>query len=102
AILKDLVKAGLTPDDIGSIAPFRAQAELLRETLESDRRHPALARITAATVDAFQGNERKAILFDLTTLHPAKPHEDHRRLNVSLTRAEDLLIILGARPIVKD
>lgn len=95
--LKDLVKAGLHPDDVGYIAPFRAQAQLLRERLEEDRRNPGLARITVATVDAFQGNERKAILFDLTTLRPAKPHEDHRRLNVSLTRAEDLLVLLGPR-----
>ena len=97
AVLKDLLKAGLAPDQVGYIAPFRAQANLLRETLEADRRNPGLAAITVATVDAFQGNERKAILFDLTTLRPAKPHEDHRRLNVSLTRAEDLLILMGPR-----
>ena len=96
-LLKELLKAGYAPDDLGYIAPFRAQANLLRETLEADRRNPGLAAITVATVDAFQGNERKAIIFDFTTLHPAKPHEDHRRLNVSLTRAEDLLILLGPR-----
>jgi superfamily I DNA and/or RNA helicase len=99
-VLKDLVKQGLHPDDVGYIAPFRAQAQLLREALEADKRHPGLARVTVATVDAFQGNERKAIVFDLVTLHPAKPHEDHRRLNVSLTRAEDLLVILGRRRFV--
>ncbi|MEA3137049.1 MAG: replication ATP-dependent helicase/nuclease Dna2 [Thermoplasmata archaeon] len=96
-LLKDLLKSGLAPDEVGYIAPFRAQAQLLRETLENDRRNPGLAAITVATVDAFQGNERKAIVFDFTTLHPAKPHEDHRRLNVSLTRAEDLLVLLGPR-----
>jgi hypothetical protein len=96
-ILKDLVKSGLPPSDVGYIAPFRAQAQLVREALENDRRNPGLAAITVATVDAFQGNERKAIVFDFTTLHPAKPHEDHRRLNVSLTRAEDLLVLLGPR-----
>jgi DNA polymerase III delta prime subunit len=99
-LLKDLVRQGLHPEDVGYIAPFRAQAQLLREALEADRRHPGLARVTVATVDAFQGNERKAIVFDLVTLHPAKPHEDHRRLNVSLTRAEDLLVILGRRRFV--
>jgi superfamily I DNA and/or RNA helicase len=97
SLLKELLKSGLTPDEVGYIAPFRAQANLLREALEADRRNPSLAAITVATVDAFQGNERKTIVFDFTTLHPAKPHEDHRRLNVSLTRAEDLLILLGPR-----
>lgn len=100
-VLKDLVKSGLAPEEVGYIAPFRAQAQAVREALEAEKRSPALARITAATVDAFQGNERKAIVFDLTTLHPAKPHEDHRRLNVSLTRAEDLLVILGRRRFVE-
>jgi hypothetical protein len=99
-LLKDLLRQGLAPEDVGYIAPFRAQAELLRGTLAEERRHPALARVTCATVDAFQGNERKAIVFDLTTLHPAKPHEDHRRLNVSLTRAEDLLVVVGPRRFV--
>lgn len=100
AIVKELVKQGIAPEDIGYITPFRAQAEAVRETIAENSRLAALGRCTIATVDAFQGNERKAILFDLTTLHPAKPHEDHRRLNVSLTRAEDLLIILGPRKFV--
>jgi DNA replication ATP-dependent helicase Dna2 len=99
-VLKELIKQGLAPEDIGYITPFRAQAEHLREVIEGNSRLGTLGRCTIATVDAFQGNERKAILFDLTTLHPAKPHEDHRRLNVSLTRAEDLLMILGPRRFV--
>ncbi len=99
-VLREFVKQGFDPSDLGYIAPFRAQAELFRETVASNARLAAFTRTTAATVDAFQGNERKAILFDLTTLHPAKPHEDHRRLNVSVTRAEELLIILGPRKFV--
>ncbi|MFA5944967.1 MAG: AAA domain-containing protein, partial [Candidatus Thermoplasmatota archaeon] len=39
-LLKELLKAGYAPDDLGYIAPFRAQANLLRETLEADRRNP--------------------------------------------------------------
>lgn len=99
-LLKDLVKQGLHPSDLGYITPFRAQAERFRERVEGDRKLAGFAHTTAATVDAFQGNERKAILFDLTTTHPARPHEDHRRLNVSLTRAEDLLVIIGPRRMV--
>jgi hypothetical protein len=99
---QELLKQGLTAADVGYITPFRAQADLFRDTVAAGKSKLApLARMTAATVDAFQGNERRAILFDLTTTHPAKPHEDHRRLNVSLTRAQDLLVILGPRPFVK-
>jgi DNA polymerase III delta prime subunit len=101
-IAQELLKQGLAPGDVGYITPFRAQAELWRDTVAAGKsRLASLARMTAATVDAFQGNERRAILFDLTTTHPAKPHEDHRRLNVSLTRAQDLLVILGPRPFVR-
>lgn len=101
-IAQELMKQGIAPGDMGYIAPFRAQAEAFTDAVAAGKTKTAhLARMTAATVDAFQGNERRVILFDLTTLHPAKPHEDHRRLNVSLTRAQELLIIIGPRPFVK-
>lgn len=100
-VIRDLVRQKIAPEDIGYISPFRAQAQAFSEgVLQSAKLH-ALARVTAATVDAFQGNERRVIVFDLTTLHPAKPHEDHRRLNVSLTRAQELLVILGPRQFVR-
>ena len=100
-IAQELLKQGLTAADVGYITPFRAQALAFTDAVAAGRSKLApLARMTAATVDAFQGNERRAILFDLTTLVPAKPHEDHRRLNVSLTRAQELLIIIGPRPFV--
>jgi DNA replication ATP-dependent helicase Dna2 len=101
-VLSGLARSRIAPDEVGYIAPFRAQAENLRHELdERAKKNPGWARMVASTVDAFQGNERRVILFDLTTLHPAKPHEDHRRLNVSLTRAQELLIIIGPRPFVK-
>jgi hypothetical protein len=102
AIALDLVKAGVAPDAMGYITPFRAQAAAWADAVANGKsKTAALARMTASTVDAFQGNERRVILFDLTTTHPAKPHEDHRRLNVSLTRAQELLAIIGPRPFVK-
>lgn len=101
-VAQELLKQGIAPGEMGYIAPFRAQAEAFTETVLAGKTKTAhLQRMTAATVDAFQGNERRAIIFDLTTLHPAKPHEDHRRLNVSLTRAQELLVIIGPKPFVK-
>lgn len=100
-LLYDLRKQGVKPDEMGYITPFRAQAQAFAEVVAEDRRLGALQRVTASTVDAFQGSERKVIVVDLTTTHPAKPHEDHRRLNVSLTRAQELLVILGPRPYVR-
>ncbi len=98
----DLIKNGVPPEEIGVISPFRAQCDLWRETIERHKHAAPLSRITASTVDAFQGNERRVIIYDLTSLSPAKPHEDHRRLNVSLTRAQEMLIIMGPRDFVKD
>jgi len=101
-IAQELLKQGIAPGDMGYIAPFRAQAEAFTDAVAAGKSKTAhLGRITAATVDAFQGNERRVILFDLTTMHPAKPHEDHRRLNVSLTRPQELLILIGNRAMVK-
>lgn len=101
-LVVEMMRQRIAPEDIGYISPFRAQAEAFRDAVEAGKSKLAhLARLTASTVDAFQGNERRAIIVDLTTTHPAKPHEDHRRLNVSLTRAQELLVILGPRPFVK-
>ena len=100
-IIRDLIKDGFRPEDIGYISPFKAQSVRFQEEVPEQKDAAALSRITASTVDAFQGNERRAILYDLTSMRPGKPHEDHRRLNVSLTRAQDLLIIIGPRDFVR-
>ena len=71
------------------------------EAAAAHKKAHVLSRITASTVDAFQGNERRAIIYDLTSRRPGKPHEDHRRLNVSLTRAQDLLVLIGSRAFVR-
>ncbi len=101
-IALEIIKGGVPPEEVGYISPFRAQCDVWREAIPRHKFAAALSRITASTVDAFQGNERRVIIFDMTTMSPAKPHEDHRRLNVSLTRAQDLLIIVGPRDFVRD
>lgn len=98
-VVQELVRDhGFPLEDIGYIAPFRKQAQLYTETVR--RLGWTDADVLASTVDAFQGDERQAIVFDLTTTSPARPHEDPRRLNVSLTRAQDLLVVIGRRPFV--
>ncbi|MGB0653730.1 MAG: DEAD/DEAH box helicase, partial [Thermoplasmatota archaeon] len=103
-IVEELVRShGVPAEEIGYISPFRSQARLFEETLEATQLlGGASGDVTASTVDAFQGSERQVILYDLTTTMPRKPHEDHRRLNVSLTRAQELLVLIGPRPFVPD
>lgn len=101
-IIRGLLEQRIPPEQIGYISPFKAQTQEFKDRAVREKRADIWGRITASTVDAFQGSERRVIVYDLTTRRPAKPHEDHRRLNVSLTRAQDLLIILGPRDFVQN
>ncbi|TKX73985.1 AAA family ATPase [Halorubrum sp. GN11_10-6_MGM] len=81
------VAAGVDPDDIGVIAPFRAQvAEIGRRT-----------DVTVDTVDRFQGSSKEVILvsFVATGDLDGPIFEDHRRINVALTRAKKQLTLVG-------
>jgi DNA replication ATP-dependent helicase Dna2 len=93
-----LAESGLAPDDIGIIAPFRAQVAHIRQ-LAADLIEQGA---TIDTVDRFQGGERGVIILSLAATTPpevgsplAKFLGDARRLNVALTRARHKLIILG-------
>ena len=79
--------AGVDPDDIGVIAPFRAQvAEISRRTA-----------VTVDTVDRFQGSSKAVIVvsFVATGTLAGPIFEDHRRVNVALTRAKNQLTLVG-------
>ncbi|KAB1193903.1 AAA family ATPase [Haloferax sp. MBLA0076] len=79
--------AGVDADDIGVIAPFRAQvAEVSRRT-----------DVTVDTVDRFQGSSKEVIVvsFVATGDLDGPLFEDHRRINVALTRAKKALCLVG-------
>jgi DNA replication ATP-dependent helicase Dna2 len=81
------VSAGVDPDDIGVIAPFRAQvAEISRRT-----------DVTVDTVDRFQGSSKEVVLvsFVATGSLDGPLFEDYRRVNVALTRAKKALTLVG-------
>jgi DNA replication ATP-dependent helicase Dna2 len=81
--------AGVDAADIGVIAPFRAQVtELARRLPEG---------VVADTVDRFQGSAKEVILvsFVATGSLDGPIFEDHRRLNVALTRAKKALVLVG-------
>ena len=87
AIADAYVAAGVDPDDIGVIAPFRAQvAEIGRRT-----------DVTVDTVDRFQGSSKEVILVSLVATGDLDGpiFEDHRRMNVALTRAKKQLTLVG-------
>ncbi len=86
-VVEAYVAAGVDPDDIGVIAPFRAQvAEIGRRT-----------DVTVDTVDRFQGSSKEVIVVSfVATGDLSSPiFEDTRRVNVALTRAKKALCLVG-------
>lgn len=84
---------------IGIIAPYKAQTEKLRAGIVRYEWWKELEQnITINSVDAFQGQERDIILMSLVRSNPDGEIGflgDIRRMNVAMTRARHLLIMVG-------
>ena len=84
---------------VGVIAPYRAQvSELMRQFdalgVQADMRE----RVEFATVDAFQGQERDAIVISFTRSNLEGEVgflKEYRRTNVAMTRAKHHLLMIG-------
>ncbi|MCH7659768.1 MAG: AAA family ATPase [Euryarchaeota archaeon] len=92
-LVERFVESGASPEDIGVIAPFRAQvATISRKTRED---------VTVDTVDRFQGSSKEVILVSFVASTPedldGPIFDDYRRLNVALTRAKKSLVLVGTR-----
>jgi regulator of nonsense transcripts 1 len=102
----------LRGQDIGIIAPYVAQINLLNRLLTHDEKHQArfqevlgneryqeMQKVEVKTVDGFEGREKDIIIFS-TVRNNAYGRigflDDRRRLNVGLTRAKRGLFILGS------
>jgi superfamily I DNA and/or RNA helicase len=87
----ELIAAGVAPRDIGVIAPYSAQVSRLGAS-------PALRDVEVATVNAFQGREKDAIVCSFVRSNPDGDLgfvADRRRLVVALTRARRYLLCTG-------
>ena len=86
--------------DIGIITPYKAQMELLRSKLAIKKNFDGY-KIDIGTVDSFQGSDRDVIIYDCVRSGKLKQKAkidfiaEEKRLNVSLSRAKLLLIIIG-------
>jgi|1048.fasta_scaffold00140_6 ATP-dependent RNA/DNA helicase IGHMBP2 len=100
--------------DIGILSPYREQINFLEETLRTDpilgemllrtptNNYPTYrkkhATISVNTIDGFQGQERDVIYISLVrsnTKNEIGFLSDYRRMNVAMTRARKLLVIIG-------
>ncbi len=86
-IVESYLAAGVDPDDVCVIAPFRAQVAEIAERVG----------VTVDTVDRFQGSSEEVVVVSfVATGELAGPiFEDHRRVNVALTRAKRALCLVG-------
>lgn len=98
-VLKELDKADAGNVKIGIIAPYKAQVELLKNYLEGFDCYKKMEKqISVNSVDAFQGQERDIMIISLVRSNPAGEIgflADVRRMNVTMTRAKHLLVMVG-------
>ena len=84
---------------VGIVTGYLAQKAALRQRVDARRKQwPHLPEIEVDTVDAYQGRERDIIIYSVVRSNPEGKIgflRDDRRLNVALSRARDLLIIVG-------
>ena len=108
-IVLHLAEVGYLPgadtvnDAVGAVSPYGAQSRLIQALLED--RLGARAAGIAATVHRFQGNEKKAMLLDLTDSYGAKlgrflaatdiKEDGARLLNVAVSRAKHHVVLIA-------
>ena len=94
-IVESYIDAGVAPEDVGIIAPFRAQvAEISRRVPEE---------VTVDTVDRFQGSSKEIIVVSFVATGDLEGpiFDDERRVNVALTRAKKGLVLIGDEPALR-
>ncbi|GIQ79442.1 hypothetical protein KIPB_000087 [Kipferlia bialata] len=93
-IIKELLSSDddIEPHHVCVISPYRAQCAEMQTLLQ--REGAPYKDIQAATVDAFQGQERPVVIATLARPTPTEFLDDEQRVNVSLTRAIHTLYIV--------
>lgn len=104
-LIGELRRLGVAANDIGVIAPYRAQVGAIRARLVAGGETAVLVD----TIDRFQGGERSVIFYSFggggTASWGGRGPDflaDPNRLNVALTRARHKLIILGNRAALEE
>ncbi|QZT37826.1 DNA2/NAM7 family helicase [Halosquirtibacter xylanolyticus] len=99
-----LINAGMPPENIGVVTPYRAHARLVSQHLSEincKEKQVDLSSIVVDTVERMQGQEREVIFFSLVI--SSLDHISHgidfyfnlNRWNVAMTRAKTKMIWVG-------
>jgi len=104
----EVTKAGVSTASIGVMATFRAQVVLIRRML----REKHLDNVNVGMVEDYQSMERHIIILSLTRSNKTLMYADvksgeglfhqPKRMNVALTRAEHVLVVVGDPDIMRD
>jgi ATP-dependent RNA/DNA helicase IGHMBP2 len=92
--VRRILSRGLPATEMAVITPYLAQARVLRELL----REATDTGLEVGTVDGFQGREKEAVVVDLVRSNDEGEVgflADTRRMNVAITRARRLLLVIG-------
>lgn len=107
-LIAELLACGLAPDEIGVVAPYRAQGREIRNLLRQVVPDADVRRqIVTDTVERMQGQERDLVMLSLTTSSPAFATTlaefffQPERLNVAITRPRTKLIIVGSSHVLQ-
>ncbi|KAJ8099688.1 P-loop containing nucleoside triphosphate hydrolase protein [Lipomyces tetrasporus] len=107
-VVKDLVDRNLVrPFEIAVAAPFREQIRRIRHKL----RQQHLRDVNVGPVESYQGAEHRAVIVCTTRTRDRFIESDYRkgmgmiheakRFNVAITRAKELLVIIGNSDILQ-
>ncbi|KAH7730104.1 RNA helicase [Aphelenchoides avenae] len=94
--VKRLLDSGrVQPSEIGVISPYKFQTTKLRKELKD------VKDLTIDSVEGFQGSERKVIIITTSRTTSLGFLADDNRLNTSISRAKNLLIVIGCDEVLR-
>ncbi|KAH0803082.1 protein ZGRF1 isoform X10 [Histomonas meleagridis] len=100
-LVKYLVDAGISARDIGVIAFYKAQVELICEGLTVDGQRKRTI-VDVSTVDAFQGDEREVVIITTAKTKKTAFVDSPERVNVAVSRARrHLFVVSNVRPLIE-
>lgn len=92
-IIEDLVALGVRQKDISVISPYKFQISIITRALSK-----TYEEVEISSIDGFQGRENSVIILSMVKSNPSGSVgfiADEKRLNVAITRARDMLCVVG-------
>ena len=84
------------------LSSYVLQVEAMRKAVQVESRALDNLNIECCTSEAVQGREAEAVYYSLTRTVPSDWVDDQQRLNVTLSRARELLVVVGDDSVVRN